>query len=190
MHHAAIMEAGMEKLHCVVCHEEKIESEYYESTWVHRKREHRRCRTCFTCPTCTPGTKHILTDVVHGSKICRTCARTLTCAVCIPVLRKPDTESRMRRDVFCITVVPLASGTRCKLVCHSVCRWPRQAQSRRECVLHQAGIEGKRSMHGTCNAFVLFVASRRDLDTPSSAWLACTLRKAKFARRFCGSADL
>ena len=60
----------------------KIESEYYEGTWRNRRREHRRCRACFTCPTCTPGTKHTLTDFVHGSKICKTCARTLTCVVC------------------------------------------------------------------------------------------------------------
>ena len=59
-----------------------IESEYYEGTWRNRRREHRRCRACFTCPTCTPGTKHRLTDFVHGSKICKTCARTLTCVVC------------------------------------------------------------------------------------------------------------
>ena len=82
LHHTARIEAGMEKLQCVACHEEKMECEYYQSIWRLRRREHRRCRDCFTCPTCAPGTKHSLADFVHGSKICKTCATTLTCVVC------------------------------------------------------------------------------------------------------------
>ena len=61
----------------------KTQSEYHFHLWKDRSsREHRRCKTCFKCPTCAPGTKHALADFIHGSKICNTCTRTLTCVVC------------------------------------------------------------------------------------------------------------
>ena len=63
--------------------------------WKDKKRDTQlRCRTCFKCPTCAPGTKHVLSDFIHGSKICNTCARTLTCVVCKKAKLKseyPDT---------------------------------------------------------------------------------------------------
>ena len=101
MHHAARMEGSMGKLQCVVCQKGKLEHEFHESTWKNRNREHRRCRACFTCPTCAPGTKHTLADFVHGSKICRTCARTLTCVVCKrPKLKTeyPDSVWRHQKE--------------------------------------------------------------------------------------------
>ena len=83
LEHAANIEVGMGKLKCDVCQEEKTQSEYHFNMWKDKSvRKQIRCITCMRCPTCAPGTKHVLNDFTHGSKICNTCNRTLTCVVC------------------------------------------------------------------------------------------------------------
>ena len=83
MDFAKAAEEHAEKLLCVVCKDSKPQSEFFQDTWNKKKRRlHIRCISCFQCPTCAPGTKHNLSDFLHGSKICVTCNKTLACVVC------------------------------------------------------------------------------------------------------------
>ena len=73
LEHAKNIKVNMERLKCVACQEEKTRNEYHFNLWKDRSvRKQIRYRTCFKCPTCAPGTKHVLDDFIHGSKICNT----------------------------------------------------------------------------------------------------------------------
>ena len=104
----------------------KTQGEYHHDVWrLRNSRAHRRCITCFKCPTCAPGTKHVLADFIHGSKICNTCTRILTCVVCKKAkLRSeyPDTvwnnqkTQKHHRCQACFTCTRCPAGKVCRMI--------------------------------------------------------------------------